>query len=335
MIDQPVSAPPPLLEVRDVVKHFPIRESGLFGRQLGAVRALNGVSLTITAGETLAVVGESGCGKSTLARVITLLLKPDRGSIRFDGKSALDAPADTVMHIRRRLQLIFQDPYGSLNPRLSINDILAEPLKIHTKQTTPERTDTARSILEIVGLQPGDLNKYPHQFSGGQRQRIAIARALISEPDLIIADEPLSALDASIQSQIINLFMSLKETRKLSYLFISHDLSVVSHLADRVMVMYMGRVVESCSVESLFTNALHPYSRLLISAAPQIGRFKRARGRIQPGETDSNEAGSEGCPFQFRCAKVQEICRVEPPELQIKEIGPHDHLTACHFPGED
>jgi oligopeptide/dipeptide ABC transporter ATP-binding protein len=324
------ASPKPLLEVRDLVKHFPVRSPGLFGRRKPPVQALSGVTFDLARGETLAVVGESGCGKSTLAKTLALLHQPDGGEIRFNGDPVSPSGGAGGKDIRRRSQLIFQDPYGSLNPRLTVGEIIAEPLVIHGTRRNI-RSGRVADVAGSVGLGALDLNKYPHQFSGGQRQRIAIARALVSEPDLVIADEPLSALDVSVQSQVINLLAELKVSKGLTYIIISHDLSVVAYIADRVAVMYLGRIVELGPSESLFTSPLHPYTRALLDAAPEIGK---RMGKIpQSAKEEAASSGNipSGCPFHPRCPIVQDICRVERPRLSPVDGIADDHTAACHF----
>jgi len=310
------AAPPPILELDKLEISFPLEG----GRIL---RAVAGVDLTLARGETLALVGESGCGKTTLGRAVVGLYPPTAGSIRFHGQSG----GTTA---RRAIQMIFQDPYGSLNPRLPIGEVIAEPLKIHRIGSRAERRERARELIQQVGLPVDALNRYPHQFSGGQRQRIAIARALAPEPEIIVADEPLSALDVSIQSQILNLMAALKESRGLAYLFISHDLAAVHHIADRVAVMYLGRIVELGRRDALFARPSHPYTQALIQAIPRIGQGKRRRGRAIAGDVPSPLAPPPGCAFHPRCPKAQEICRVERPVL-ASPAGRPDHAAACHF----
>jgi peptide/nickel transport system ATP-binding protein len=321
----------PLLEVRDLVKHFPVRNPGLFGRRRPPVRALNGVSFDLAKGETLAIVGESGCGKSTLAKTLALLYRPDSGEIKFDGDAITAGRGPRAKEVRRRSQLIFQDPYGSLNPRLTVAEIIAEPLIIGGTARTVRDRQVAEAALS-VGLRGEDLRKYPHQFSGGQRQRIAIARALVPEPELVIADEPLSALDVSVQSQVINLLVELKLSRGLTYIFISHDLSVVAYIADRVAVMYLGRIVEIGPAESLFLSPLHPYTRALIDAAPVLGTRKRRKHVSTRGEAANPQNLPSGCPFHPRCTNTQEICALERPRLETINGGTDHHTAACHFP---
>lgn len=322
----------PIIETRGLVKHFPLKGSGIFGRQYGTVHALNGVDVTVAEGETLAIVGESGCGKSTLAKTLALLYKPTEGWLWFKGDSLLNLSAADRAAVRRQIQLIFQDPYGSLNPRLTAGEVIAEPLIIHKIGNKSERLDQVEAAAVAVGLKSDDMERYPHQFSGGQRQRIAIARAIIADPVLIIADEPLSALDVSIQSQILNLLLELREARGHSLIFISHDLAVVRHLADRVAVMYLGRIVEVGSAESIFVNPQHPYSRALIAAVPRPGAGKRRSRNVLAGDVPSPMRLPHGCVFQSRCPKVQEICGTEAPDLEIKTTKRGEHLAACHFP---
>ena len=329
MAIEPASSKP-LLEVRDLVKHFPVRSPGLFGRRKPSVHALNGVSFDLARGETLAIVGESGCGKSTLAKTLALLHQPDSGEIWFDGDPVSLRGGARSKDIRRRSQLIFQDPHGSLNPRLTVGEIIAEPLVIHGIARN-FRNSRVAEVASSVGLGTQDLGKYPHQFSGGQRQRIAIARALVSAPELVIADEPLSALDVSVQSQVINLLAELKVSQGLTYIFISHDLSVVAYIADRVAVMYLGRIVELGASESLFSSPSHPYTRALLEAAPEIG--KRMGKKPQPAKGEAASSGNipHGCPFHPRCPNVQDICRIERPQLGPIEDVANGHITACHF----
>lgn len=320
----------PLLEVHDLVKHFPVGSPGLFGRRKPPVRALNGVTFDLASGETLAIVGESGCGKSTLAKTLALLHQPDSGEIRFDGDPVSLRGGARGKNIRRRSQLIFQDPYGSLNPRLTVAEIIAEPLVIHGIARNI-RSSRVATVADSVGLGTGDLNRYPHQFSGGQRQRIAIARALVSDPELVIADEPLSALDVSVQSQVINLLAELKVSQGLTYIFISHDLSVVAYIADRVAVMYLGRIVELGASESLFSSPLHPYTRALLDAAPEIGKRMSSKPQTAKGEAAPSENIPDGCPFHPRCQNVQDICQIERPRLGPIDGAANGHITACHF----
>jgi len=321
----------PLLEVAQLAVHFPMaRKSWLQRGPSPVLQAVSDVSFCIAPGETLALVGESGCGKTTLGRALVGLYAATRGTIRFKGAD-LGARASTPrLQARRAIQMIFQDPYESLNPRLSVSEVITEPLLVHGIGNRLERADRARELVAQVGL-PGDaLNRYPHQFSGGQRQRIAIARALGPEPELIVADEPLSALDVSIQSQILNLMSELREQRSLSYLFISHDLAAVHHLADRVAVMYLGRLVEVAPRDELFGTPAHPYTRALIEAIPRVGQGRRSRGRSIQGDLPSPMNPPSGCAFHPRCPRAQAVCRTETP-LLLPAPGQPQRLAACHF----
>jgi oligopeptide transport system ATP-binding protein len=308
----------PLLQVSNLVKHFGLKAPGLFGGSRGTVHAVNDISFEIRRGETLAIVGESGCGKSTLARLITGLHSANSGNVAYGGKD-----------LQRNIQMIFQDPYASLNPRLTVGDIIAEPLIIHKIGSKAERQSLITETLKSVSLEKSDALKYPHQFSGGQRQRIAIARALIANPELIIADEPLSALDVSIQSQILNLLMKIKRERDLTYLFISHDLASVAHISDRVIVMYLGEIVESGDCESIFSNPIHPYTQALISAAPSIGRGKRKKNALIRGESTSPLAPPAGCVYHPRCPKKLDSCAIEKPSLNSASGQTKAHQVAC------
>ncbi len=326
----------PLLEVEGLVKHFPVQGGGW--RNRGTVHAVNGISLVLARGETLALVGESGCGKTTCARAIAQLYKPDAGRVRFKGADITGLSRRQLRPVRRAIQFVFQDPFGSLNPRLPVGAIIAEPLVIHGIGGKSERTARVAELLAAVGLNPRDAERYPHEFSGGQRQRIAIARALALRPELVIADEPLSALDVSIQSQILNLLKDLQDEFGLTYLFITHDLAVVDHIADRVAVMYLGHIVETARREDLFTSPAHPYSRALLDAVPVPGRGKRARakagGHAAMGDVPSPINLAPGCPFHTRCALAQDICRRTNPPLTPApdRKGDGSHLAACHFP---
>jgi len=332
--------PPPgtLLSVRGLVKHFPIR-GGILQRQVGAVRAVEGVSFDLAEGETLGLVGESGCGKSTTARLILRLIDATAGEVTFDGIDVLGARGEDLRRIRGSMQIVFQDPYASLNPRMTVGGIVAEPLVIHRRtgngQTggRSERKERVRELLALVGLSPEHYNRYPHEFSGGQRQRIGLARALALDPRLIILDEPVSALDVSIQAQVINLFESLQDRLGLTYLFIAHDLSVVRHISDRVAVMYLGRIVEVAESEQLYCRPLHPYTEALLSAIPLPDPVKeRARQRIiLRGEVPNPAAPPTGCPFHPRCPKAQAICSEVMPPLESHFAG---HQAACHFPND-
>ena len=325
------STPSPLLQVENLAVHFPMARTSWLQRGPSPVlQAVSDVSFSIQPGETLALVGESGCGKTTLGRALVGLYATTRGSVRFKGQELGSMNTEQRQQTRCAIQMIFQDPYESLNPRLPVSDVITEPLLIHGIGNRAERAERARELIAQVGLPVDALNRYPHQFSGGQRQRIAIARALGPEPQLIVADEPLSALDVSIQSQILNLMSELREQRHLSYLFISHDLSAVHHLADRVAVMYLGRLVEVASRSDLFDTPGHPYTRALLDAIPRVGQGRRARGRTIQGDLPSPLKPPPGCAFHPRCPKAQDRCKVEPPTL-LPAPGREHQLVACHF----
>ena len=319
----------PLLELDGVVKHFPVR-ARLLRRSGAAVRAVDGVSLSIAAGETVGLVGETGCGKSTLAQVIVRLTPPTAGTVRYQGRDVAGLRGAGLRAFRKDVQLIFQDPSASLDPRMRVRDILAEPLRAH--RITNDVRGRVGELLELVGLKPDDGIRFPHQFSGGQRQRIGIARAVAMRPRLIVCDEPVSALDVSVQAQILNLLKSLQRELNLSYLFISHDLSVVRHVSDRIAVMYLGRVVETAAREDVFERPRHPYTTALLSAVPLPDpRRERARRRIVlGGDLPSPASPPPGCRFHPRCPRRQDRCEVDPPELVAQESP--SHLAACHFP---
>jgi oligopeptide/dipeptide ABC transporter ATP-binding protein len=318
----------PLLEVRSLKKHFPIRK-GVFSRVSGHVFAVDGVSLHIDRGETLGLVGESGCGKSTVARTLLKLLEPTDGKILVNGKDITDFDAAQMLPYRRQMQMIYQDPYASLNPRMSAGEIVGEPLIIHRVAAPKERRERVAHLFDRVGLRPELVNAFPHEFSGGQRQRIGIARALALNPELIVGDEPVSALDVSIQAQIINLLMDLQDEFKLSYLFVAHDLAVVEHISDRVAVMYLGRIVETTDKTSLFEMPLHPYTEALLSAVPIPKATARARKRvILTGDVPSPINPPSGCHFHARCPYAMARCRHEAPALRQVRPG---HWTACHL----
>jgi len=317
-----------LLQVKDLKKHFPIIK-GVFSRVAGQVYAVDGVSFEIGRGETLGLVGESGCGKSTVGRTVLKLLEPTAGSIHVDGTEITDLPPAQMLAYRQRLQMIYQDPYASLNPRMSAGEIVGEPLTIHKVGTPRERQDRVAWLFERVGLRPEAMHSYPHEFSGGQRQRIGIARALALSPELIVGDEPVSALDVSIQAQIINLLMDLQDEFKLSYLFVAHDLAVVEHISHRVAVMYLGRIVETTDKTSLFEMPLHPYTEALLSAVPIPKASARGRKRvILTGDVPSPINPPPGCHFHARCPYAMARCKVDVPAL--REVRP-GHLAACHL----
>jgi len=316
-----------LLNVENLKTWFPIKR-GLLRRTIGHVKAVDGVSFDIEKGKTLGLVGESGCGKTTVARTIARLIPATDGQITFDGKNILKADKTQLRRLRRDISIIFQDPYGSLNPRMTIAGIVGEPLKFHYHVTGSELNEKLKNLLTKVGLSAEHLNRYPHEFSGGQRQRIGVARALVLEPKLVICDEPVSALDVSIQSQILNLLKDLQEKFGLTYLFIAHDLAVVEFLCDTVAVMYMGRIVELADAAELYANPLHPYTRALMSAMPTLERSAESRPKTYTGEVPSILKPPAGCPFHPRCPLAEDVCRQQSPTLEGKTEGTK-HLVAC------
>ncbi|WP_030452179.1 ABC transporter ATP-binding protein [Herbidospora cretacea] len=322
----------PILEVRDLVKHFPLTQGIVMKRQIGAIKAVDGVSFDLRRGETLGVVGESGCGKSTLAKLLMALEKPTSGSVKVNGELVDVHRGSNLKRFRRNIQMVMQDPYTSLNPRMTVGDIIGEPYEIHTDVAPKgDRRKKVQDLLEVVGLNPDHINRYPHQFSGGQRQRIGIARGLALQPEIIICDEPVSALDVSIQAQVINLLERLQSEFGLAYIFIAHDLSVVRHISDRVAVMYLGKIVEIGKDTEIYDKPSHPYTQALLSAVPvpdPEGRESRERIILQ-GDPPSPANPPSGCRFRTRCWKAQEICAVEEPLLQIRPGT--DHESACHF----
>ena len=317
----------PVLEVRDLKKHFPIRK-GLLRRTAGHVFAVDGVSFTIGAGETLGLVGESGCGKTTVGRTVLRLIEPTDGSIRLDGTDITRMPKAELRPWRRRMQIIFQDPFSSLNPRMTAGEIVGEPLLVHGEGNSAARRAAVAALFERVGLRRAQMDAYPHQFSGGHRQRIGIARALALNPRLIVGDEPVSALDVSIQAQVINLLMDLQRERQLCYLFISHNLAVVEHISHRIAVMYLGRIVEYTDKTTLFTNPQHPYTEALLSAVPVPDPAIKRKKLVVQGDVPSPVKPPPGCHFHTRCPYVTDRCKVESPAL--REIAPGHHV-ACHL----
>ena len=321
------SARPAVLEVRDLKKHFPVRK-GLLQRTGGTVFAVDGVSFSIRAGETLGLVGESGCGKSTVGRTVLRLIEPTGGSIRIDGRDITHLSKTELRPYRRQMQIIFQDPFSSLDPRMSAGDIVAEPMRVHRTARGADVKKRVAELFERVGLRKAQMDSYPHQFSGGQRQRIGIARALALQPKLIVGDEPVSALDVSIQAQVLNLMMDLQREMGLAYLFISHNLAVVEHISHHIAVMYLGRIVEYTDKRTLFTRPLHPYTEQLLLAVPVPDpRVKRPK-RVLQGDVPSPINPPAGCHFHTRCPYAIERCRAEPPAL--REVKP-GQLVACHL----
>lgn len=315
-----------LLEVEGLTKHFAV-SGGAFGRTSGLIRAVDGLDFVVREGETLALVGESGCGKSTVGRLVLRLIEPSAGKVRFEGDDLLALYPDQMRMRRRRLQIIFQDPYASLNPRMTVGAMLSEPLFLHRLAgNKARRRERVGELLELVGLRPDHARRYPHEFSGGQRQRLAIARALAVEPRLIVADEPVSALDVSIQAQVINLMRSLQQRFGLSYIFISHDLAVVKHIADRIAVMYLGKIVETATTDELFRRPRHPYTRALLSAVPLPDPTAVRERALLEGDIPSAMNPPSGCRFHTRCRFARESCRIDAPELTDDASG---HATAC------
>jgi peptide/nickel transport system ATP-binding protein/oligopeptide transport system ATP-binding protein len=330
------SAQPPaanedvLLRVNNLVKHFPIK-GGLLRRTVARVRAVDDVSFAVRRGETLGLVGESGCGKTTIGRTILKLEKPTDGEVFFDDQNVFRASGRSLKALRRDMQIIFQDPYASLDPRITVGESVGEGLLIHGIGSKAERTERVRDVLRRVGLHPSHMQRFPHQFSGGQRQRIGIARALIMEPRLIICDEPVSALDVSVQSQVLNLLRALQQEFNLTYLFIAHNLSVVEHISHRVAVMYLGKMVELAEREALFRRPMHPYTKALISAIPRPDPTRKRERIILQGDVPSPVNPPSGCRFHPRCWMARDICRTEEPVFEQKASG---HWSACHFADE-
>lgn len=318
-----------LLRVENLMMHFPIRR-GVFQRQVGAVRAVDGVSFSVKRGETLGLVGESGCGKSTTGRTILQLYKPTAGEVEFDGVNLVTLKGEEMRHMRRKIQMIFQDPYASLNPRMTVGQLVGEPLAVHSVATGSEINERVQHLLELVKLNPAFATRYPHEFSGGQRQRIGVARALALQPSFVICDEPISALDVSIQAQVVNLLEELQQQFNLTYLFIAHDLSMVKHISDRIAVMYLGVIVELASRDELHARPLHPYTQALLSAVPIPDPVADARREriILKGDVPSPANPPSGCRFRTRCPIAEGVCAESRPEF--REIRP-GHFVACFF----
>ncbi len=320
----------PLLEVKNVDKHFPVR-GGVFRKVVGQVYAVNGVSFRLRKEETLGLVGESGCGKSTLGRTLIRLYDPTRGEIKFEGRDVGGAKGRELFEIRRDMAMIFQDPYASLNPRMTVADIIAAPMRTHGVDKPKERKEKIAALLEVVGLRAKMVNRYPHEFSGGQRQRIGLARALILHPKLVIADEPVSALDVSIQAQVINLMMQLKDRFKLTYIFIAHDLAVVRHISTSVAVMYLGHIVEKTASKRLYDGPKHPYTQALIASIPIADPRKRSKKKSLEGDVPSPMSPPPGCVFHTRCPIAEERCRSFAPALRDLGTEKKEHLVSCHL----
>jgi peptide/nickel transport system ATP-binding protein len=322
----------PILSVNNLAKHYPITRGILFRKRIGSVSAVDGVSFDLGRGETLGIVGESGCGKSTLARLLVRLETPTHGRVTFDGQDIVKLSGERLRRLRRSVQMVMQDPYTSLNPRMTVGDIVGEPFEIHPDVAPRgDRRRRVRELLDLVGLNPEHINRYPHEFSGGQRQRIGIARAVALRPAVIVCDEPVSALDVSIQAQVINLLSRLQRELGLSYVFIAHDLSVVRHICDRVAVMYLGKIVEIGTGAEIYERATHPYTQALLSAAPVPDPTARAyRSVIRlDGDVPSPADPPSGCRFRTRCWKAQDRCAAEEPPLVLRAVEPHP--SACHY----
>ncbi|WP_413557311.1 ABC transporter ATP-binding protein [Bdellovibrio sp. HCB209] len=313
-----------ILEAKNIKKHFPIKK-GLLLREVASVKAVDDVSLIVRKGETLGLVGESGCGKSTLGRTLIRLYEPTAGTIQFEGQDFLKMSGDELRKKRQDMQMIFQDPYASLDPRMTVGQAIQQPMDIHGVGTAAEREKRVLELIELVGLRKSAVNRYPHEFSGGQRQRISIARAIALNPELIICDEPVSALDVSIQAQILNLLEDLQQKLGLTYIFISHDLSVIEHICDRIAVMYLGKIVEIAERDELFSNPQHPYTQALIGAIPRVGHGKKKMKKSLGGEVPSPINPPSGCSFHTRCSYVMDVCKQKTPALE----GSSTHQKAC------
>ncbi|MCJ2542495.1 ABC transporter ATP-binding protein [Thermostichus vulcanus] len=327
----PPSSPATLLRIENLKMHFPILRGLILQRQVGSVKAVDGVSFEVRRGETLGLVGESGCGKSTTGRAILQLYRPTAGHVYFEGTDLTQLHKEELRRMRRRMQMVFQDPYASLNPRQTVGAIIGEPLTVFNVAKGKAQQDRVKELLDVVGLNPSFINRYPHEFSGGQRQRIVIARALALNPDFIVCDEPISALDVSIQAQVVNLLEALQEQFGLTYLFIAHDLSVVRHISDRVAVMYLGKVVELADRDTIYQNPLHPYTQALLSAVPIPDPEVEAKRQriILKGDVPSPVNPPKGCHFHTRCPWVTEACRQDPPP-EFRDVG-GGHFVACHL----
>ena len=321
----------PLLEVENLAKHFESRSGLILGNTVGLVRAVDGIAFHLVPGETLALVGESGCGKSTTARLVLRLIEPTAGNIRFEGNDITRLTGAPLRRLRRRMQIVFQDPFASLNPRMRVGEILEEPLIVHTIGDRSARHARVQELLALVGLAPYHAERYPHEFSGGQRQRIGIARALAVEPALVVCDEPVSALDVSIQAQVVNLLKDLQTRLGLAYLFIAHDLAVVKHMADRIAVMYLGQIVESAPKDALFSDPRHPYTRTLLAAIPRPDPHREHHLRVAGDDAPNPMHPPDGCRFHTRCPFAIDRCRTEAPALMPWNDR---HLTACHRAAE-
>ncbi|WP_175411867.1 ABC transporter ATP-binding protein [Streptomyces sp. TRM64462] len=332
----------PILEVRELVKHYPLTQGVVIKKQIGAVKAVDGVSFDLRPGETLGIVGESGCGKSTVAKMLVNLERPTSGEIRYQGEDITRLSGRALKAVRRDIQMVFQDPYTSLNPRMTVGDIVGEPYEIHPEAAPKgDRRRKVQELLEVVGLSPEHVNRYPHQFSGGQRQRIGIARGLALQPRVIVADEPVSALDVSVQAQVVNLLERLQDEFGLSYVFIAHDLSIVRHISDRVGVMYLGRIVETGTDSEIYDHPTHPYTQALLSAVPVPDPEARERREriLLSGDVPSPANPPSGCRFRTRCWKARERCALEIPLLAVPAVfrdvdSPARHYSACHFAEE-